>query len=98
MPATENREEPPMARVRVERGIYLRTLKDGAKRYDVALTDASGKLYWETCRSITEAQRVQRARNNAKDQGRGLVANDHTVATLAALYIESLEAQVVSGK
>lgn len=87
-----------MARVKVERGIYLRTLKGGAKRYDVALTDARGKLYWETCRSLKEAQKLRTARNHAKDEKQGLVANEHTVSSLAALYLESLEAQVASGK
>jgi integrase len=67
-------------------------------RYDVALTDSNGKLYWTTCQSKKEARRIRTARTHEKDEGRGLVANSLTVSDLSAQYLESLEAQVASGK
>jgi len=84
-------------RTRIDRGIYERILANGDKRYDVALTDARGKLYWETTTSKKEALSVQAARRVDKDKGRGLIANEHTLETIAKEYLESLEAQVASG-
>lgn len=86
-------------RQRIERGIYESVLADGkTKRYDVALTDANSKLYWERATSLKEARSIRAARIHAKDQGQALVANDHTVRSLGGLFLESLEARAASGE
>ena len=43
-------------RVRVDRGIYKRTTKDGTTRYEVAFTDLDGRQRWRTAAKLQEAR------------------------------------------
>ncbi len=47
------------ARVRVERGVYRRTTKAGATRYEVAYLDATGRQRWRTVAKLQEARKLR---------------------------------------
>ena len=85
-------------RTKVEKGIYLRELVDGTKRYDVALTDSLGKLYWESAHSKGEAQNIRAARHTAKAEGRGAIHSTLTFSELFDEYAKHLDALVLNGK
>ena len=46
-------------RVRVERGIFKRSTRDGETRYDVSYLDSDGRQRWRTAVTLTDARRLR---------------------------------------
>jgi integrase len=69
-------------RVRVERGIYRRTTRDGRTRYEIAFLDRSGRQRWETVAKLSDARR-RRAELIAKPQEERQPSSRQTFGDLA---------------
>jgi Phage integrase, N-terminal SAM-like domain len=71
-------------RVRVERGIYKRTTKDGkTTRYEVAFVDGDGRQRWRTVGKIQDARRLRADLVSKVDRGEVVPSSKKTFAELA---------------
>ena len=46
-------------RSRVERGIFKRSTREGATRYDVSYLDSDGRQRWRTAATLADARRLR---------------------------------------
>jgi integrase len=79
-------------RVRVERGIYKRTTRDGKKtRYEVAFVDSDGRQRWRTVDRLQEARDLRAALVSKVKRGERVTSSRTTFADFADEWLDAQE-------
>jgi integrase len=81
-------------RERVERGIYKRTTKDGAIRYEVAFQDGDGRQRWRTVAKLQEARQLRAELVSKVARGEVVAPANTTFAELAESWYEARSARL----
>jgi integrase len=74
-------------RVRVERGIFKRSTRDGETRYDVSYLDSDGRQRWCTASTLTEARRLRAGLVTRVGSGERVAPSKVTLEEFAAEWL-----------
>lgn len=75
-------------RSRVERGIFKRSTRDGATRYDVSYLDSDGRQRWRTAGTLADARRLRAELVTRVNSGERVAPSKVTLEEFAAQWLE----------